>query len=117
MNTKHVIATIVFASMATAIPTVVSAQQTDSSMPGMQHAAKTADAQGMGVVKAIDTNKNTITLQHDAIASLGWPAMTMAFKVASPDLLKAAKVGDQVHFTLRPAGMDSTLTSIQPMSH
>jgi len=34
-------------------------------------------------------------LQHEAIAVIGWPAMTMAFKVASPDLLKVAKVGDK----------------------
>ena len=41
--------------------------------------------------------------------------MTMAFKVASPDLLKTVKVGDKVMFTLRPAGMDSTVTSIKPI--
>lgn len=66
----------------------------------------------MGVVKAIDTARGTITLQHDAIATIGWPAMTMPFKVASPDLLDHMKVGDKVKFTLHPAGMDSTVTLI-----
>ncbi|HEV2679175.1 MAG TPA: copper-binding protein, partial [Rhodanobacter sp.] len=51
-------------------------------------------------------------LQHEAIAAIGWPAMTMPFKVASPELLKDAKVGDKVRFTLHPAGMASTVTSI-----
>ena len=64
------------------------------------------------MVKTIDTANGTITLQHEAIAAIGWPAMTMSFKVASPGLLKAAKVGDKVKFTLRRAGMASTVTSI-----
>jgi Cu(I)/Ag(I) efflux system protein CusF len=92
-------------------------QQVEPNMPGMtgmQRDAKPAEAQGVGVVKAIDVAKGTITLQHEAIASIGWPAMTMTFKVASSDLLKAAKVGDKVRFTLHPAGMDSTVTSIKP---
>ena len=38
--------------------------------------------------------------------------MTMAFQVASPDLIKAAKVGDKVKFTLHPAGMASKVTSV-----
>jgi Cu(I)/Ag(I) efflux system protein CusF len=90
-------------------------QSMDPSMPGMQHDARQAEAQGHGTVKAIDVAKGTITLQHDPIASIGWPAMTMPFKVASPDLLKAAKVGDRVQFTVRPAGMASTVTSIKPV--
>lgn len=36
----------------------------------------------------------------------------MPFKAASPNLLKVAKVGDKVRFTLHPAGMASTMTSI-----
>jgi Cu(I)/Ag(I) efflux system protein CusF len=101
-----------------AAPGFAMAQAMDPNMPGMagmQRDAKPADAQGTGVVKAIDTARDTITLQHEAITSIGWPAMTMAFKVASPDVLKITKVGDKVKFTLRPAGMDSTVTSIKPI--
>ncbi|HEY0198778.1 MAG TPA: copper-binding protein [Rhodanobacter sp.] len=47
---------------------------------------------------------------------MGWPAMTMTFKVASPDLLTGTKIGDAVTFSLRPAGMDSTVTTIKPVS-
>jgi len=99
-----------------AISGVVAAQQMDPNMPGMagMHDTKPAEAQGTGMVKAIDTAKGTITLQHEAIASIGWPAMTMPFKVASPELLKQVKVGDKVQFTLHPAGMASTVTSITP---
>lgn len=103
---------LVWACTMLAAPVFAAGQQMDPNMPGMERDAKPADAQGMGIVKAIDTARNTITLKHEAITSIGWPAMTMAFNVASPDLLKAAKVGDKVKFTLHPAGMASTVTSI-----
>ena len=83
-------------------------------MPGMQQGTKVADAHGLGVVRAIDTAQGTITLQQQAITSLGWPAMTMTFKVGSPEVLKGVKVGEKVQFTLHPAGMAGTVTAITP---
>ncbi len=47
-----------------------------------------------------------------AIVTIGWAAMTVQFKVAAPELLRVAKVGDQVEFTLCLLGMASTGTSI-----
>lgn len=84
-------------------------------MSDMHHGATPSHVQGIGVIKAIDTAKGTITLQHKAIDSIQWPAMTMAFKVASPELLDGVKVGDKVQFGLHPAGMNSTVTSIKPV--
>ena len=85
-------------------------------MPGMagMHEAAPADVQGVGVVKAIDAVKDTITLQHQAIAAIGWPAMTMPFKVASPELLAHVKVGDKMQFTFRQASTGGTVTAIRP---
>ena len=110
---KYVLIVALVGTLAAA-PTFALAQTMDPNMPGMagMHETKAADAQGVGVVKAIDTAKGTITLQHEAIGSIHWPAMTMPFKAASPDLLKVAKVGDKVQFTLHPAGMASSVTSI-----
>ncbi|WP_017464172.1 copper-binding protein [Dyella ginsengisoli] len=81
-------------------------------MQDMQRMQHPQEAQGIGIVKAIDIPNGTITLQHQEISSIGWPAMTMAFKVASPHLLQVAKIGDTVNFTLHPSGMTSTVTSI-----
>jgi Cu(I)/Ag(I) efflux system protein CusF len=92
-------------------PFTTQAQDGMKAMPGMTHGAAT-DGEGVGIVKAIDSTQGTITLQHEAIASIHWPAMTMPFHVARPELLKAVKVGDKVRFTVHPAGMDSTITAI-----
>ncbi|TCV93371.1 Cu(I)/Ag(I) efflux system protein CusF [Luteibacter rhizovicinus] len=104
---------IVFAALLPV--SVFAAPQNMSAMPGMSHDVAPVEAQGIGVVKAIDSAKGTVTLQHEAIASIHWPAMTMPFKVASPDMLKTIKVGDNVRFTLHPAGMNSMVTSIEPV--
>jgi Cu(I)/Ag(I) efflux system protein CusF len=113
---KETLLALALTGSLVAMPVFAQSQRTPNmpGMAGMQHDAKPVEAHGVGIVKAIDTTKGTITLQHEAITSIGWPAMTMAFRVASPDLLKAAKVGDTVQFGLHPAGMASTITSIKP---
>jgi Cu(I)/Ag(I) efflux system protein CusF len=113
---KHLL-TLALTGALIATSGVVAAQQMDPNMPGMtgMHEAAPADAQGVGVVKAIDAAKGTVTLQHEAIAAIGWPAMTMPFRVASPELLKHVKVGDKVQFTFRQASTGSTVTAIRPV--
>ncbi|WP_035052176.1 efflux RND transporter periplasmic adaptor subunit [Andreprevotia chitinilytica] len=54
--------------------------------------------QGVGVVKAVAGDQ--ITLAHEPIPSLGWPAMTMAFGLTNPALSKGLKPGDKVRFSL-----------------
>ncbi|STQ91947.1 efflux RND transporter periplasmic adaptor subunit [Iodobacter fluviatilis] len=61
-----------------------------------------ATHQGQGIVKAIDSKQ--ITLEHGAIASLNWPAMTMPFPLATPNLAKGIRVGQQVNFSFIEQG-------------
>ena len=66
----------------------------------------------VGVVKALDAAKGTITFSHEPVASLKWPAMTMAFK-ASKELIAGVKAGDHVNFEFTTKGMDATVTAIK----
>lgn len=75
---------------------------------------QTPTAKASGMVKAIDTEKGTITIAHGAVASLKWPAMTMGFH-ATAEQLADLKVGDQVAFEFRAEGMAATITSIETM--
>lgn len=68
-----------------------------------QAAPAAAGPQGTGVVQSVDAKAGTVTIHHGPISALGWPAMTMTFK-ASPDVVKAAKPGAKVTFTLNAAG-------------
>ena len=69
-------------------------------MANMSGAPAAKTAQASGVIKRLDPASDSITVQHGQIASLGWPAMTMAFKVRSSALLNGLQVGQTVDFTL-----------------
>jgi Cu(I)/Ag(I) efflux system membrane fusion protein len=61
----------------------------------------------------MDAKAGTVSLNHGAIASLGWPAMTMEFKAANPALLKDLKPGTPVAFEFVERGSGEwVITSI-----
>lgn len=74
--------------------------------PGVSHS-------GRGVVKSVDPATGSITLAHEPIKTLNWPAMTMGFKVKDKALLDKVKPGDKVQFSLTQSGKDYVVTSIK----
>lgn len=69
-----------------------------------------------GKVDEIDLKAGRITLSHEAIPALKWPAMTMEFKVRDPKILAALKANDAVEFELspKPEGGDYVIERIAP---
>ena len=59
-----------------------------------------------GVVKSIDKANGKVKLIHDPIAVLGWPKMTMFFRLKDAALADQVKAGDAVQFSLEksPSG-------------
>lgn len=76
-------------------------------------AAEEKSATARGVITAIDAEGGKITIEHEPIASLGWPAMTMPF-AASPALIAQAKVGDRIEFDMVVKGSAGELKAIRP---
>ena len=66
---------------------------------------------GTGTVTAIDAAAGKITLDHEAIPAVDWPAMKMGFS-AKPDVLKGIAVGDKVDFDLTATGSAGEVTAI-----
>ena len=77
----------------------------------MQGGGKHQTVQGTGVVKSVDPGKGSITLAHEAIPALGWPAMTMRFKIDG-QLASTVKPGQHVKFELAADGMGGTITKV-----
>jgi Cu/Ag efflux protein CusF len=86
------------------------AATTQQPTPSEQSAA---ESRGMGVVQSIDAANGSLTIAHEPIPALGWPAMTMAFKVDRPDLLEEVAAGERIAFTLRGRDMSAVVTSIE----
>ncbi len=57
---------------------------------------------GRGKVVSIDVQAGRVTLAHDPIPALNWPAMTMGFKLRDAKTLGALKAGEPVSFELNP---------------
>jgi Cu(I)/Ag(I) efflux system protein CusF len=68
---------------------------------------------GSGRVKSIDKTKGTVTLAHEPIAALKWPAMTMAFKVTDATLYDKLIIGKKVDFDLKKEGADYVVTAVK----
>ena len=56
----------------------------------------------------------TLTIKHDAIPAVNWPAMTMAFKAAPAALLDGLKVGAKIKFDVNDSGADAEVTALTP---
>jgi Cu(I)/Ag(I) efflux system periplasmic protein CusF len=86
-------------------------------MPGMSHAAPLPAKSGSatGVIRGLQPDKNTVTIEHTPIAAFGWPGMTMGFKVQSSKLLTGLKVGAKVRFEVKMVDHQAVITKLTPL--
>lgn len=102
------------ALVSSLIPAVNAATSEPATAPaGAAAPAAKADALSEGVVRKIDPASGKITLKHGPLANLNMPAMTMVFKVQSPDMLQKVKVGDAVKFRVENLQGAYTVTLIE----
>ena len=87
------------------------AQTMDHGKMGMTQDLPMVDAE----VRRVDKENGKVTLKHGTIKNLDMPPMTMVFRARDKAMLEGIAVGDKVQFTLHPAGMASTVTSIKPV--
>lgn len=69
-----------------------------------------------GTIQSIDPANGQVTIQHEAVTEVGWPAMTMTFKVARPAMLRGLRRGLRVEFafTAQPQDGSYIIQSIRP---
>lgn len=66
-----------------------------------------------GVVKKLNAEAAVVTVAHEPVNSLNWPAMTMGFKVKDKALLAKLKEGQKVEFEFVQEGEDYVVTSVK----
>lgn len=100
---------------------VVAIEEADSSassktaVPVAQEKEDTIES--TGTVQALDPIDRSITLAHEPIPALSWPAMDMAFDVSDSVDLDAVEVGAEVRFSLlENAEGDLEIISVQPVN-
>jgi len=68
---------------------------------------------GKGTVKSVDAKKGTVSLAHEPVKSMNWPAMTMTFKAKDKAMLEKVKPGAKVEFSFEQSGKDYVVTEIK----
>lgn len=92
-----------------------SAPKQEGAASGTDHSAHKTGHRTEGTVESIDAKAGTLSLNHGAVESLKWPAMTMEFKVANEGLLKDLKAGAAVAFEfVERAPGEWVVTAIAP---
>jgi|SRR5687768_2486449 Cu(I)/Ag(I) efflux system periplasmic protein CusF len=77
------------------------------------HAQSAAAHQATGTVKKVDAGKGVVTLAHDPVKSLKWPAMTMGFTVKDKALIDKLQPGKKVEFEFVQQGKDYVITGVK----
>lgn len=71
----------------------------------------------VGVVKAIDAKTRSLTISHQAIATMGMPAMTMSFRADPSVNIDPVKPGESIAFVLTPGTAGAlSITALQATS-
>ena len=82
------------------------------SAPGQTAIAPTSIV-GSGVVQSIDKPNGKVKLTHEPIAAMGWPKMTLFFRLKERSLADQVKEGDKVAFTLEKSASGYFISGIR----
>lgn len=103
---RHTLTALTLASLIALIgcdqgesPEGAGTEQSGSTQPMDNAAAPEGEAHTTsGTVTAVDQSAARVTVDHEPVPSMEWPAMTMQFKVADPELLSDVEDGDEIRF-------------------
>lgn len=76
-------------------------------------AASTAEGQVHRTTGRIaEVSGSTVTVDHQPVQTLGWPAMSMAFQAPDPSMLEGLQAGANVQFGFKQEGGQYVLTEM-----
>ena len=66
-----------------------------------------------GTVTKVDAGAGTVTVDHEPVKTMKWPAMSMGFKVKDKTLMNKLEVGKKVEIKFQQEGEDFVVTSVK----
>lgn len=79
----------------------------------MKDPQSTAVHRTTGMVKSVDAARGTVSIAHEPVESLKWPAMTMTFKAQDRKALAGLAAGKKVEFSFVQRGKDYVITQVK----
>ena len=86
------------------------------SMPGMAPKSAAAPAGpliGTGVVRSVDKANGKVRLTHDPIDAMGWPKLTLSFRLKDNALADRVTDGDSVEFSLEKSASGYVISDLR----
>ena len=103
---------LAMADVSCKAPRAEAAKEDHSHCGGNHGDASGAVYKATGSVKSVNKATGKVTIAHDPVADLKWPAMTMQFGVADRKLLDELAAGKKVDFRFVQRGTDYVVTAI-----
>ena len=98
---------------ATALAQSTGMKGADTGKPAASTEKTQSTHRANGVVKSVDRMEATVLLAHEAVKTLNWPAMTMAFKVQDRTVLDRIAPGSKVEIEFQKRGSDYVITRMR----
>ena len=77
---------------------------------------QTSAVSAIGVVQQTRPEQGKVKISHEAIPALGWPSMTMYFRVKDKAVLEGVATGDKVRFELEKGAAGLEITHMEKMT-
>ena len=111
-------AVVIAVALATSSPVGYAGEMKGMEMKDMSPSQMGKDSRSgkhtaTGTVKSIDAKAGTITLDHEAVKSLNWPAMTMSFKVEDKAVMDKLAPRKKVEVEFEQRGKDYVITKVR----
>lgn len=75
--------------------------------------AQESPVSATGVVQQVKAEEGKVKINHEPITALGWPAMTMYFRVKDKAVLEGVVAGDKVRFEMERDAKGLAITRIE----
>lgn len=76
----------------------------------------TPPTSGRGIIRSLNPQQSQVTVAHEPIPALRWPAMTMTFTIRDQALLRGFTRGDPVQFELERRGESYVITRMSKVT-
>jgi Cu(I)/Ag(I) efflux system protein CusF len=100
--------------LALAVPAASLAQDMKGmNMKGTEQRAGKGNTihKAVGVAKKVDAKAGKVTLAHDPVKTMNWPAMTMTFQIKDKAMLDNFREGQSIEFEFEQRGKEHVITS------
>jgi Cu(I)/Ag(I) efflux system protein CusF len=111
--TTFVLAAALGASTAFAQQKMDEMKSMDMSKTPAASAPAAMSHQATGIVKKVDAKAGLVTLAHEPVKTMNWPAMTMGFQVKDKMLFDDLAVGKKVDFEFVQGSKGSVVTAVK----